>query len=115
MTRGVSGGERKRVGIGLELLVEGTSLIFMDEPTSGLDSFQAQAVMQRCATWHASGQTVLASVHQPRSSIYAMLDKVMLLAGGKTAYFGEAAGALSSTCNRSHPIPLHFLRTTSST
>ena len=47
MTRGVSGGERKRVGIGLELLVEGTSLIFMDEPTSGLDSTTAYALM-RC-------------------------------------------------------------------
>ena len=109
MTRGVSGGERKRVGIGLELLVEGTALIFMDEPTSGLDSFQAQAVMQTLRDLATSGRTVLASVHQPRSSIYAMLDQVMLLAGGKTAYFGGAAEAAEKYfASAGHPIPAHF-------
>ena len=109
MMRGVSGGERKRVGIGLELLVEGTALIFMDEPTSGLDSFQAQAVMQTLRDLATSGRTVLAAVHQPRSSIYAMLDQVMLLAGGKTAYFGGAAEAAERYfASAGHPIPAHF-------
>merc|ERR1719258_449010 len=87
--RGVSGGERKRVNIGVELLND-PPLVFLDEPTSGLDSFQAQSVMETLRKLARAGRTVVASVHQPRSSIYAMLDRVMLLSGGRTVYFGTA-------------------------
>ena len=64
--RGVSGGERKRVSIGVELIAN-PSVLFLDEPTSGLDSFQALSVMKAMGRLAHSGRTVVASIHQPRS------------------------------------------------
>ena len=87
--RGVSGGERKRVTIGVELLHD-PPLVFLDEPTSGLDSFQAQSVMQTLRHLASAGHTVVCSIHQPRSSIYAMVDSLMLLAGGRCVYYGAS-------------------------
>lgn len=85
--RGVSGGERKRVNIGCELLHQ-PRLIFVDEPTSGLDSFQAMSVMQTLKGLAKQGHTVVVSIHQPRSSIYQILDQVMLLSEGRVVYCG---------------------------
>lgn len=64
--RGISGGERKRLSIGCELLSD-PSLLFLDEPTSGLDSFAAQQVLKLLKRLTATGTTVVTSVHQPRS------------------------------------------------
>ena len=63
--RGVSGGERKRTNIGVEMMQD-PSLLFLDEPTSGLDAFQALNVMETLKLLTLSGVTVLVSVHQPR-------------------------------------------------
>ena len=106
--RGLSGGERRRVTIGIEL-INNPPIIFMDEPTSGLDSFQAQAVMDTLRRLANSGRTVLASIHQPRSSIYNSLDQVCLLAGGRTVYIGNAGAALAAHfAGASQPIPTAF-------
>ena len=64
-SRGVSGGERKRTNIGVEMMQD-PSLLFLDEPTSGLDAFQALNVMETLKLLTLSGVTVLVSVHQPR-------------------------------------------------
>eukprot|EP01052_Picozoa_sp_SAG31_P027972 SAG31_NODE_2663_length_5278_cov_29.536011_2_plen_372_part_00 len=90
--RGISGGERKRVSIGIELL-HNPPLIFLDEPTSGLDSFQAQSVVETLQNLAQNGHTVVCSLHQPRSSIYAMVDSLCLMAGGQCAYFGPAGNS----------------------
>jgi len=88
--RGVSGGEKRRVSIGVHL-IDNPMLVFLDEPTSGLDSFQALAVMDTLKTMAAKAdRTVVASIHQPRSSIYSMLDMIMLLSLGRTIYYGKA-------------------------
>ncbi|KAK9806141.1 hypothetical protein WJX72_003105 [[Myrmecia] bisecta] len=92
--RGVSGGERKRANIGVEMM-SNPSLIFMDEPSSGLDAFQAQNVMEALWNLAHAGRTVIATIHQPRSSIYRMFDLLFLLSEGKTMYFGPAAEATS--------------------
>ena len=63
MKRGVSGGERRRVSICLELLHK-PPVLFLDEPTSGLDSFQAQAVVQTLKKLAKAGRTIIASIHQ---------------------------------------------------
>mmetsp|Transcript_3106 Transcript_3106/g.7465 ORF Transcript_3106/g.7465 Transcript_3106/m.7465 type:complete len:715 (+) Transcript_3106:70-2214(+) len=89
LVRGVSGGERKRVNIGTEL-VSDPSLIFLDEPTSGLDSFQAQNVMVALKVLAKHGRTVVSTIHQPRSDIYLMFDKLLILSKGKEMYFGNA-------------------------
>lgn len=92
--RGVSGGERKRTNIGVELL-SNPSLLFLDEPTSGLDAFQAQNVMEALWTLSSNGRSVACTIHQPRSSIFRMFDQLMLLSEGRVMYFGAAAAAVA--------------------
>lgn len=62
MTRGISGGERKRVSIGVELLVD-PSLLFLDEPTTGLDSSTSLQVIDLLTALAQSGRTVVSSIH----------------------------------------------------
>jgi ABC-type multidrug transport system ATPase subunit len=107
-TRGISGGERKRVNVG-SCMLHDPKLIFVDEPTSGLDSFQALNVMSTLKGLCNRGRTVLLSIHQPRSSIYAMLDGVLLLSQGRVVY-GGAAGAPCSAhfAALGFPVPPDF-------
>jgi ABC-type multidrug transport system ATPase subunit len=91
--RGISGGERKRANIAVQLISD-PSILFLDEPTSGLDSFQAQAVMEAMKNMTLNGRLVITVIHQPRSSIYDMFDKLLLLSEGRAMYLGEASAAL---------------------
>mmetsp|Transcript_28321 Transcript_28321/g.45883 ORF Transcript_28321/g.45883 Transcript_28321/m.45883 type:complete len:776 (+) Transcript_28321:2-2329(+) len=92
--RGVSGGERKRVNIGMELVTDPT-VLFLDGPTSGLDSTTAQdllAVLQRTAS---IGINIITVLYQPRVEIFNMLNNIMLMGpGGRVAYFGTPEDAL---------------------
>lgn len=88
LIRGISGGEKKRVSIGVELIVQ-PKLVFLDEPTSGLDSFAAQGVVARLRELaHTSGCNVLCTIHQPSSEIFHTFDKLLLLESGRVAYSG---------------------------
>lgn len=91
--RGVSGGERKRVNIGVEMVSDPCAL-FLDEPTSGLDSFQAQRCMDALKQLAKNGRTIVCTIHQPRSSIYAMFAKLLLISEGRLLYIGEARDAV---------------------
>jgi ABC-type multidrug transport system ATPase subunit len=108
--RGISGGERKRVAIGMDLLHD-PRLIFMDEPTSGLDAFQALNVMTTLKDLAVKrGRTIVASVHQPRSSIYALIDQLVLLSGGRLMYSGDGGTACSAHfAGLGEPVGLHSL------
>ncbi|CAH2040950.1 unnamed protein product, partial [Thlaspi arvense] len=88
--RGVSGGERKRVSIGQEMLVN-PSLIFLDEPTSGLDSTTAQRIVSTLWELVNGGRTVVLTIHQPSSRLFYMFHKVLLLSEGNPLYFGKGA------------------------
>ncbi|CEL98098.1 unnamed protein product [Vitrella brassicaformis CCMP3155] len=92
--RGISGGERKRLAFGTEVLTN-PSVLFADEPTSGLDAFMAQSVVETMKYLARAGRTVIATIHQPSSEIYAMFDKVMYMAEGKIVYYGELEGAVT--------------------
>ncbi|KMZ56615.1 ABC transporter G family member [Zostera marina] len=92
--RGVSGGEKKRMSIGQELLVN-PSLFFLDEPTSGLDSTSAQRIMSMLCDIAKKGRTVLTTIHQPSTRMFYMFDKVMLLADGNPIYFGKGSDAMT--------------------
>jgi len=91
--RGVSGGERKRVSIALEILTR-PQILFLDEPTSGLDSASAFFVIQALRNIARDGRTVISSVHQPSSEVFALFDDLFLLSSGESVYFGEAKSAV---------------------
>ncbi|THG08100.1 hypothetical protein TEA_024626 [Camellia sinensis var. sinensis] len=84
--RGISGGEKRRVSIALEILMR-PRLLFLDEPTSGLDSASAFFVTQTLRGLSRDGRTVIASIHQPSSEVFELFDRLYLLSGGKTVYF----------------------------
>ena len=86
--RGISGGEKRRVGIACEL-VTSPSILFLDEPTSGLDSYNAFNVIECLVTLARSyNRTVIFTIHQPQSNIVALFDQLVLLAKGRTVYSG---------------------------
>ncbi|TPX31729.1 hypothetical protein SmJEL517_g05000 [Synchytrium microbalum] len=88
--RGISGGEKRRVSIACEL-VTSPSILFLDEPTSGLDSYNAYNVIECLVALARNFQrTVVFTIHQPRSNIYALFDQLVLLAKGRTVYSGPA-------------------------
>ncbi|KAL6979992.1 ABC transporter G member 14 [Sarracenia purpurea var. burkii] len=91
--RGISGGEKKRVSIGQEMVIE-PSLLLLDEPTSGLDSTTAQRIMNTIKRVASGGRTVITTIHQPSSRVYYMFDKVILLSEGCPIYYGPASAAL---------------------
>ncbi|KAL0285659.1 UNVERIFIED_CONTAM: ABC transporter G family member 6 [Sesamum angustifolium] len=86
-TRGVSGGERRRVSIGVDI-IHGPSLLFLDEPTSGLDSTSALSVIEKVHNIARSGSTVILTIHQPSSRILLLLDHLIVLARGQLMYQG---------------------------
>ena len=91
--RGISGGEKKRVSIGQEILIN-PSLLLLDEPTSGLDSTTAQWILTTLKRLASAGRTVVTTIHQPSSRLYHMFDKVILLSEGSPIYNGPASSAL---------------------
>ncbi|WOG98667.1 hypothetical protein DCAR_0418011 [Daucus carota subsp. sativus] len=93
LLRGVSGGERKRVSIGQEMLIN-PSVLFLDEPTSGLDSTTAQRIVSTLWDLANGGRTVVMTIHQPSSRLFYMFHKVLLLSEGNTMYYGKGEEAL---------------------
>ncbi|KAJ3247171.1 hypothetical protein HDU78_004978 [Chytriomyces hyalinus] len=95
LNRGISGGQRKRVNIAMEL-ASAPLAIFLDEPTSGLDSTAALKVSQILRSISRVGLPVVAIIHQPRIEIFNTFDDVlMIVPGGQTAYFGPVKQAQS--------------------
>jgi hypothetical protein len=89
----ISGGERKRTSVAVELLTN-PSVIFLDEPTSGLDSKTALNLMDTLVDLAKFHRTVVLTIHQPRSDIFNRFDKLMILSKGKIIYFGARDNAL---------------------
>lgn len=91
--RGISGGEKKRLSIALEILTQ-PRLLVLDEPTTGLDSASAYFIIQTLKNTASGGRTVICSIHQPSSEVFALFDHLLLLSGGETVFFGEAKEAV---------------------
>jgi ABC-type multidrug transport system ATPase subunit len=90
----ISGGQRKRVNIALELLREPT-ILFVDEPTSGLSSVDSEIVMSLLKDQTYKGKLVIVNIHQPGSDIYKMFDKIMIVdKGGYQVYYGNPTEAI---------------------
>lgn len=106
--RGISGGERRRVSIGCEL-VTAPRVLFLDEPTSGLDASTAHAITACLAALaRRDGLTVIMTIHQPRSSIFRLFDALVLLARGHMLYNGPAAEAVAHFGALLTPCPAEF-------
>lgn len=88
----ISGGERKRVSIGMELAASPMAL-FLDEPTSGLDATSASSIMAILKAVSSLGITVVTIIHQPRHEIFEALDCILLLGAGRVIYSGKEAEA----------------------
>lgn len=117
--RGVSGGERRRVTIGMEL-VTNPGILVLDEPTSGLDSYTALTLVRLLRHLAMGDRVVIASLHQPSKDIFHSLDQVYLMGHGRLLYSGtpgDAESVLAACgvpCPKETAIAEHMLKVASS-
>jgi ABC transport system ATP-binding/permease protein len=91
----LSGGQRKRLNIALELIRE-PSILFVDEPTSGLSSADSEKVIILLKRQALKGRLVIANIHQPSSDVFKMLDKLIVMdQGGRIIYYGNPVSAIT--------------------
>ncbi|EXJ89743.1 hypothetical protein A1O3_02810 [Capronia epimyces CBS 606.96] len=94
MVKGISGGEKRRVSIGIQILTD-PQVLLLDEPTSGLDAFTAFSIIQVLKGLADEGRTIIFSIHQPRSDMFKQFGGVLLLAtGGEVVYTGPVSDML---------------------
>jgi ABC transport system ATP-binding/permease protein len=94
LNKKISGGQRKRLNIALELIRE-PSVMFLDEPTSGLSSRDSENVMDLLKELSLKGKLIFVVIHQPSSDIYKMFDKIFILdVGGYPVYYGNSVQAV---------------------
>ncbi|XP_002525837.3 ABC transporter G family member 1 [Ricinus communis] len=117
--KGLSGGQRRRVSICIEMLTR-PRLLFLDEPTSGLDSAASFYVLSRIASLDQKdgiGRTIIASIHQPSTEVFQLFHCLCLLSSGKVVFFGPASAANEFFALNGFPCPTlqnpsdHFLKT----
>jgi len=106
LIRGISGGERKRTSVGVELVVK-PGVIFLDEPTSGLDSYSALRIVQVLKKVATSGASVLLTIHQPASEVFNSFDHLLLLNKGRIMFQGELKTMPQYFADRGYPLPIN--------
>ncbi|KAF2073162.1 hypothetical protein CYY_005515 [Polysphondylium violaceum] len=89
--RGISGGELRRVSIGVQML-SNPGVLYLDEPSSGLDSFTAHNLVETLLSLSRLNKTVICTIHQPRADIFKLFDYVLLLSKGNVVYYGPTTG-----------------------
>ncbi len=104
---GISGGERRRVSVGIGLVTD-AAVLFLDEPTTGLDSDSAATLVHLLSHLAvAKRRTVVCTIHQPSSDICEMFDDLLLLAAGRVLYCGRWRGVDAYLGNCGMPRPAH--------
>ncbi|XP_034826907.1 ATP-binding cassette sub-family G member 1-like [Maniola hyperantus] len=104
VTERLSGGERKRLSIALELL-NNPPVIFLDEPTTGLDDVASSTCVSLLKRMARGGRTVICSLHTPSARLFAVFDHVYVVADGKCGYQGTAAGVVPFLKELQLPCP----------
>lgn len=107
LIKGISGGERKRTSVGVELVVR-PAMVFLDEPTSGLDSYSAVQLCQVLKKVANAGSSVLFTIHQPASEIFRSFDRLILLNKGRVMYQGSVEGVPRYFEERGQPVPPNY-------
>lgn len=103
--KGISGGEKRRVSIGLELVVS-PAILVLDEPTSGLDSYAAAQVMKLLDSLARAGTTVLFTIHQPSSLVFSQFDQLVLLHQGRVLHQGSLSELKDDFASKyDQPVP----------
>ncbi|CAK9165058.1 unnamed protein product [Ilex paraguariensis] len=108
--RGVSGGERRRVSIGIDIIHD-PIVLFLDEPTSGLDSTSAYMVVKVLQRIAQTGSIVILSIHQPSYRLMSLLSSLIFLSQGQTVYIGSPDGVPQFFSEFGHPVPENEDRT----
>ncbi|KAL2813312.1 P-loop containing nucleoside triphosphate hydrolase protein [Aspergillus granulosus] len=104
--KGISGGQKRRVSVASQLITC-PKILFLDEPTSGLDStasYEVISYIKKLA--RANKLIIIASIHQPSTATFQLFDKLLLLSGGKTCYFGPVQEVPSYFGSIGYPVPL---------
>lgn len=102
-----SGGEKKRVNIGTELITD-PSVIMLDEPTSGLDSASAVSLLKVLKDLANQGKTIITSIHQPNSESFLNFDKLLMLSDGNVVFFGKPSESLAYLRTQGHACPAGY-------
>ncbi|XP_055683570.1 ATP-binding cassette subfamily G member 4 [Lutzomyia longipalpis] len=105
----LSGGEQKRLSIGVEL-VTNPPVMFFDEPTSGLDSVSCVQVVTHLRELAHSGRTVICVIHQPSSRILELFDDIYVLSEGHCIYSGPVDGVISALKEAGYECPQYYNR-----
>lgn len=107
LKKGISGGERKRLCVAMELLTK-PHLLFLDEPTSGLDSVTSLALCSKLRSLVDQRLcTVVTTIHQPQAKIFRLFTHLLLLKAGNIVYQGKTSGALEFFESVGQPVPMH--------
>eukprot|EP01017_Pseudomicrothorax_dubius_P039503 TRINITY_DN606_c0_g1_i4.p1 TRINITY_DN606_c0_g1~~TRINITY_DN606_c0_g1_i4.p1 ORF type:complete len:696 (+),score=61.84 TRINITY_DN606_c0_g1_i4:124-2088(+) len=104
LVRGISGGEKKRTAIGVELITN-PSLLFLDEPTTGLDSENSIHLLEILKKMAQMGKTIVSTLHQPSSDMYKLFDRLTLLVRGQILYQGDAYRAIDYFSGKGFTCP----------
>ncbi|KAK9385016.1 P-loop containing nucleoside triphosphate hydrolase protein [Lipomyces mesembrius] len=105
--KGLSGGEKRRLSIGIQLL-SNPSVLFLDEPTTGLDAYSAQLLIKTLQKLSRKGRTLITSIHQPRSDIFFLFDSITLLSQGQPLYSGKVKESVTYFSRLGYTIPEHM-------
>lgn len=107
LMKGVSGGERKRTSVGVELVTK-PAIVFLDEPTSGLDSYSAMQIVKVLKKVASAGSSVLFTIHQPSSDVFNSVDNLILMNAGRVMVSSPIRSIPEYFDERGHPIPAHY-------
>lgn len=107
--RFISGGEKKRLSIGVEL-VTNPPVMFFDEPTSGLDSSSSLQVIKHLQNLAHGGRTIVVVIHQPSSRIFQLFDDVYLISEGHCLYNGPISELVPTLEAHGFPYPEYYNR-----
>ncbi|KEG13875.1 ABC transporter [Trypanosoma grayi] len=110
LVAGLSGGERKRTNIGVELICD-PKILLLDEPTSGLDSVTSVKIAHLLNTLSRTGRTVIYTIHQPTAETLTYFDDIMLLVEGRCVYHGTMENSVSYFESNGYPCPDRYTPT----